>query len=370
MNVLNFMGKSYLWALTGLLLLTAVACSSTYKSSPNDPVSEVTTAKLVLKVDSIDLEEEPIQPIPSIEEFFEDNEIDYDAKKIALGKRIFHDPRLSHDNTLSCAGCHDLRYGGIDRAITATGIRAQIGPINTPTVFNSAFNINQFWDGRAKDLEAQADGPPNASGEMGSNWKEITAKFAKDLSYFDEFSAVFPDIKAPADISATHIQSAIADFERTLITPNGSFDKYLNGDSKAVSQNVKEGYQLFKDIGCSDCHYGVAVGTRAYQRLGHKVDYFSHTSESNPVDRGRFNVTKDKRDLHVFKVPTLRNVELTAPYFHNGSQKTLAQAVKSMGKYQLGVELDGSQVSLLVEFLNSLTGEYEGKKLSEHQNTH
>ena len=320
----------------------------------------------------IDLAQEPVEPLPTdLEELFEDYlEVDYVPERIALGQTLFHDPRLSADDTVSCASCHDLRYAGIDRAITATGIQGQIGPINTPTVFNAALHFMQFWDGRAADLEAQADGPPNAAAEMGSNWAEITEKLRRDARVMAQLAAAYPDedFSDPATaIEPTHWTLALADFERTLITPNAPFDRYLRGEVGAVSDLAKEGYQLFKDVGCFECHSGIGLGGKSLQRMGRKREYFDPSVEG--VHLGRFGVTGQPDDRFVFKVPSLRNVSLTAPYYHDGSQATLSEAVRTMAAVQLDRDLTEAQVLRIVAFLASLTGEYQGKPLSHHQNT-
>jgi len=325
--------------------------SETFSYEPLDPTGEL------------------IEPIPTdVEEYFEDYlEVDYNPHSIELGRRLFHDPRLSSDDTVSCASCHDLRYAGVDRAVTATGVRGQVGPINTPTVFNSAFNVRQFWDGRAEDLEAQADGPPNAPGEMASNWAEISSKLSRDGAMMELLAAAYPDADFSEGIEPRFWLEAIADFERTLITPNAPFDRYLMGEEDAIDRSAKEGYQIFKDIGCIECHNGMAVGGKSFQRLGRKRPYFgSHTAA---VDLGRFNVTGAEEDRNAFKVGSLRNVALTAPYFHDGSQKTLPDAIRAMAEHQLDLELSGAQVERIEAFLQTLTGEWCGLPLDQVQNT-
>jgi cytochrome c peroxidase len=320
----------------------------------------------------LDPANEPVEPLPTdIEELFEDFlEVDYVPERIELGRVLFHDPRLSADDTISCASCHDLRYAGIDRAVTATGIRGQIGPINTPTVFNAALHFMQFWDGRAASLEHQADGPPNASGEMGSSWEEITAKLRRDGRVMELLTAAYPDedFSAPdATITPHHWTLALADFERTLITGNAPFDRFLQGDTTAVSDRVKEGYQVFKDVGCFECHSGAGLGGKSLQRMGRKRPYFDVSQDG--VHLGRFTVTGNDEDRFVFKVPSLRNVALTAPYYHDGSRATLEEAVRTMGAVQLDVDLTQGQVERLVTFLEALTGEYLDMPLGQHQNT-
>lgn len=311
---------------------------------------------------------EPLAAIPTLEELFEDLEIEINVQKIELGRRLFHDTRLSSDDSLSCASCHDLRYGGIDRATSATGVNGQIGPINTPTVFNAVFGISQFWDGRAASLENQADGPPNAKGEMASNWKQILAKLGADGRMLDAFKTAYPEVKSATDLKAEHALSAIADFERTLITPGSRFDEYLDGDLKAITAEEYTGYKLFKDIGCVQCHYGASVGSKAFQPLGAKKQYFTTDAHFSEVDLGRFNVTKSERDRFVFKVPSLRNIDLTGPYFHDGSKKSLDDAVRAMAFYQLDKDLSDDETRLIVAFLKTLTGDWSGKPLDEHQN--
>ena len=348
----------------------AASSSSSSSSSPSASSSSAASSSqpTTFSFQPIVVGEEPIEPLPSIEEFFEDYlEIDYSEAKVALGAQLFHDTRLSSDNTLSCASCHDLRYGGIDRAQTATGVEGHIGPINTPTVFNAALSFRQFWDGRAADLEAQADGPPNAAGEMASSWEEISGKLSKDQDIVDKLEAAYPGEDFSDGVDPRYWLEAIADFERTLITPGAPFDAYLQGDEQAVSQQVKEGYQIFKDVGCTECHRGIGVGGSSFQPLGRKRDY--NWSHSSGADLGRYNVTGTEADRHTFKVPNLRNVALTGPYFHDGSHDSLEEAVRTMGEVQLDIDLNEAQIERIVAFLQSLTGTYDERFLHEIQNT-
>ncbi len=330
--------------------------------SPPKPAQRFTYAP-------IDPARELIEPIPeSIEEFFEDYlERDYHPELIELGRRLFHDPRLSTDNSISCATCHDLRYGGADRAVTPTGHLGQIGSMNTPTVFNAVFHLGQFWDGRAPDLEAQVDGPPNTPTEMASNWEEISAKLNTDGSLMADFERAFPEGEFDESVDARFVRLAIAEFERTLITPNAPFDRYLRGDTGAVSEAAKEGYQLFKDVGCIECHNGMGVGGGSFQVVGRRKPYFD--PGMSDVHLGRFNVTGLAADKHVFKVGSLRNIELTAPYLHDGSLDKLEDVVRMMADHQIGRSISDSEVTRIVEFLRSLTGEYGGRPLKSLQNT-
>ncbi|MDP2833332.1 MAG: cytochrome-c peroxidase [Pseudomonadota bacterium] len=292
--------------------------------------------------------DQPISPIPQ--------HLQLDKRLVALGRRLFHDPRLSHDDTISCASCHLLTKAGADAQPLAVGIGGQVSTVNTPTVFNSAFNFRQFWDGRAASLEEQAEGPIHNPVEMASNWREVIAKLERDADYPSEFAAIWPAAGKRA-ITAGHIQSAIAEFERSLITPDAPFDRYLRGDPQALSAAARQGWELFRNLGCIACHQGVNVGGNMYANLGVMGDYFA--DRGKPLlksDLGRFNITGREEDRHLFKVPGLRNVERTAPYFHDGAIATLDKAVDTMARYQLGVSLSVEQRKALLAFLGSLNG--------------
>ena len=282
-----------------------------------------------------------------------------DPVKAALGERLYHDTRLSGDNTISCASCHDLALGGTDQHPVSDGIRGQKGGINSPTTYNAALNFAQFWDGRAATLEAQADGPPNNPVEMGSNWTPITETLVKDKAFVKEFTAAYPE-----GINKTTLTHAIAEYERTLLTPNSRFDKYLKGDEAALAADEKHGYQVFQEKGCATCHVGELLGGKSYEVMGLRADYFgARGGKLTDADNGRYNVTKDEKDRHAFKVPTLRNVARTFPYFHDGSKKTLREAVDAMATYQGGEALGEKDAQDVVKFLETLTGEYKGKAL-------
>lgn len=293
---------------------------------------------------------EPIEPLPLTATL--------DEKKVALGEKLFNDTQLSRNDTISCSSCHLLSAGGADRLVHSVGIDNRSGSINAPTVFNSGFNFRQFWDGRAETLEAQLDGPTHEFSEMDSNWLEITNK----LKRAPEYRAAFAELYAEG-IQGNAIKDAIATFERSLSTPNSRFDRFLRGDVNALSEEEKKGYRLFKDHGCSSCHQGVNVGGNMFQKFGAMGDYFANRGNPTKADLGRFNVTGDNADRHVFKVPSLRNVDLTAPYFHDGSTARLEDAVAIMVKYQLGDQLSAKEISRIVSFLKTLSGEYKGKAL-------
>ena len=291
---------------------------------------------------------EPILPIPFLEIT--------DPDVVSLGEKLFNDARFSSDGTVSCASCHILTKGGVDNLTTSPGVENRQGKINTPTVFNSSLNIKQFWDGRAATLFDQAEGPIMNSVEMNSNWSKVIQVIKQDPQYIDQFNASFPD-----GITVNNIKKSIVRFEESLLTPNSRFDKYLRGDVEAITQDELRGYTLFKQYGCVSCHQGVAVGGNMFQKLGIMEEYF--TKNLMLKDLGRFNATKREEDRFVFKVPTLRNIALTAPYLHDGSAKTLEDVVEVMMIYQLGIKVDNSEIELIVAFLKTLTGEYNGKPL-------
>jgi|HubBroStandDraft_6_1064221.scaffolds.fasta_scaffold19127_2 cytochrome c peroxidase len=293
---------------------------------------------------------EPIQPIEPLSNL--------DPRKVELGRKLFHDPRLSHDNQLSCAHCHDLHTGGTDHRARSIGINGAVGVINAPTVLNSGFNFSQFWDGRAGTLEKQIDGPLQSNIEMGSTWPEVIDKLKLSDEYVRDFHQIYGD-----EIQSDHVRDSIAEFERSLSTPNSRFDRYLRHEAGALTSQEEEGYKLFKSFGCASCHQGVNIGGNMYQKLGVMAPYFTDRGHITKADLGRFNVTGDPRDMYMFKVPSLRNVELTRPYFHDGSAATLADAVRMMAKYQLGRHLTDQEVESIVEFLKTLTGELNGQPL-------
>ena len=293
----------------------------------------------------------PVTPIPRA--------LNLDARKVALGARLFQDRRLSADDSTACVDCHRLDAAGQDSRAVAIGLRAQRGTMYSPTVFNSGFNFRQFWDGRAATLEEQAAGPVHNPIEMGSNWPQVLAKLAQDEALMKEFRVIWG--QGP---SGERIQEAIAVFERSLTTPDAAFDRYLRGDAQALGEEALAGWRLFHDLGCSACHQGVNLGGNLYANLGVMGDYFAE--RGRPVqksDLGRYNVTGLVTDRHVFKVPTLRNVARTAPYFHDGSIERLDEAVRTMARYQLGLQLADAEVRRLTAFLESLTGRHAGQPL-------
>lgn len=268
-----------------------------------------------------------------------------------LGRALFFDTRLSGDGSLSCASCHDLKSGGDDGRKTALGIRGQLGPINTPTVLNSGLQFALFWDGRAATLEEQARGPVANPAEMGAQWPVVLERLLRDPAMVSAFAAAFED----GEVSEENVVKAIAAFERQLVT-DSPFDRFLRGEGH-LENDAEQGLKKFQNLGCVACHQGRGVGGNMFQLFGVADDYWKDRGDVKAADNGRYNVTHLEEDRHLFKVPTLRNVAETAPYFHDGSAADLDEAVRVMGRYQLGLELDDGTVAELVAFLRSLSGE-------------
>lgn len=287
--------------------------------------------------------------------------IPVDIRKVILGDLLYHDTRLSADNTISCASCHALNTAGVDNKAFSEGVGGQLGGVNAPTVFNAYYNFVQFWDGRAATLADQAAGPPVNPVEMAcKSFDEICEKLKADAVFSKAFTEVYPD-----GINQANITNAIQEFEKTLLTPNSRFDKYLKGDKTAMNADEIAGYELFKKYDCATCHVGENLGGQSYELMGIKRDYFADRgTELTIEDNGRYKETKEERDRHRFKVPGLRNVALTAPYYHDATQATLEDAVVSMARYEVGEELTQQEVDRMVAFLKTLTGEYQGKLLT------
>ena len=293
---------------------------------------------------------EPILPIPF--------DVQLDNDKVQLGKRLFNDPRLSRNDSIACSSCHDLENGGTDHLKHPTGIDGAEGDVNTLTVYNSANNFALFWDGRADTLEDQIDNTLQNPKQLGFNWEGLIKKLNMDPAYSSAFRRIYS-----RGITIDTIKDAIATFERSLITPNSRFDQYLRGDTSAITEDEKRGYQYFKSYGCIACHQGMNVGGNMFQIIGVMADYFADRGNITKADFGRFNVTGRDSDRHRFRVPSLRNVAKTSPYFHDGSADTLEQAIMVMARYQLGRTIPIEDVDLIAKFLRTLTGEYNGKPL-------
>jgi cytochrome c peroxidase len=291
------------------------------------------------------------EPIPTEPPAIRD--IQSTPERVQLGKMLYFDPRLSESHSISCNTCHLIGLGGVDLQETSIGHRWQRGGRNAPTVLNAVFNTAQFWDGRAADLEQQAGGPLVNPVEMGTTEAHVVEQLEGIPGYVDLFRAAFPDESDP--ITFRNVRDSIALFEATLITPNAPFDRYLAGDENAMTAEQKAGLQVFVGKGCAACHRGINVGGGMYAPFG--VVEKPGAELLPPTDKGRFEVTKTVSDQYVFKVPTLRNIDLTPPYFHSGKSWDLRQAVAVMGASQLGISLTDEEVDGITIFLGALTGD-------------
>lgn len=287
--------------------------------------------------------DEPIQPIPLT--------LNQDPARVAIGQRLFSDPRLSGNGQVACASCHRLEQGGADDRTHSLGANGEKTRVNTPTVLNAALNFRQFWDGRAETLEAQVDAVVQNGNEMGAQWEPLVRRLQQDADYRNAFAAAYPD-----GLTRQNIQNAIASFERTLLTPNSRFDRFLSGDTGAITEVEKSGYAKFKQFGCVACHQGVNVGGNMFQKFGVMGDYFQSRGGPVAADLGRFAITGAESDRNVFKVPSLRNVARTAPYFHDGSASSLEEAVDVMFRFQLGRSASDADKAAIVQFLGTLSG--------------
>lgn len=300
---------------------------------------------------------EPIRPIP--------DSVPVNADKVQLGKELYHDTRLSGDGTISCASCHAIETAGVDNHQYSDGIGGQFGGINAPTSYNAVFNFVQFWDGRAATLADQAAGPPLNPVEMGSaSFEEIAARLAEDAAFTKRFYEVYPE-----GLNQQTITDAIAEYEKTLLTPNSAFDRYLKGDEQALTAEQVEGYALFKDYKCATCHAGVNMGGLSYEMMGQRADYFKDRemnakSGLTDADNGRWAQTGVERDRYRFKTPSLRNIALTWPYYHDGSVATLEKAIEMMAQYQVGRSMSAAEIAKVKVFLDAQTGEYQGQRLT------
>ena len=277
-----------------------------------------------------------IKPIPE--------KIDYNKQKAKLGMYLFTDPRLSADKKISCMSCHKPSEGWADRRKVSIGVFGRKGRVNSPTVLNAVFNFRQFWNGRAKDLKEQVFGPLHTNYEMDIDKKEAE-KTVNSIAFYKK---IFKKIYHSDYITADMIADAIAEFEKSLITPDCKYDLYLKGKAKLSPKELK-GKILFKSYGCITCHNGINIGGNSYQKMGLIIPY------KNCVD-DRYEITRDPADKCVYKVPTLRNIELTAPYFHDGSSDTLKKAIEKMGYYNLGIELKPDEIDAIEAFLKTFTG--------------
>jgi cytochrome c peroxidase len=287
----------------------------------------------------------PIQPLPKIAYINKD--------WVILGKALFHSPLLSRDNSIACINCHDINNGGDDGFPISFGINNRKGFRNTPSILNSSLNFRQFWDGRNVSLVEQVHGPIHNPTEMDTNFTEIINKLKKETMFVDAFEKLDDE-----GITEKNIIQAIVIYEESLLSPNAAIDRYLLGDKLALTLQQKKGLMKFEQFGCVTCHQGRNIGGNIYQKLGRINEAPKHLLK----DTGRYQVTNDLSDLHVFKVPSLRNVALTAPYFHNGSVGNLSDAVKLMAKLQLGLIISQEDTDDIVALLHAFTGDVNNIK--------
>ncbi len=314
------------------------------------------------KADDAKLLEQARQYFKPLPKVAESKENPVTPEKVQLGKMLYYEPRLSKSGWISCNSCHNIATYGVDNLPTSIGHRWALGPRNAPTTLNAALHVAQFWDGRAKDVEEQAKGPILNPIEMAMDSPEEVVKRLKSIpEYVELFKKAFPNEKDP--LNYENVAKAIAAFERTLMTPS-RFDKFLKGDLNALTRKEKEGLKVFMEVGCASCHNGPAVGGNSFAKFGVVEAYWEATRDfvtldkpTMPMDVGKFAVTHKKEDLYVFKVPSLRNISRTYPYFHDGSVWNLEDAVQVMAKVQLGKELSQDQVDKIVAFLKALDGE-------------
>jgi len=289
---------------------------------------------------------EPLRPLPQ--------RIAIDRAKAKLGAKLFFDPQLSGDNSVSCASCHHFDHGGADYGAHSSGVAGQVGGINSPSIFNLEFDFRYNWNGAAETLYQHLDLPMRNPVVMATDFPKIVEKLKQSGDYPQQFGAAFRE-----GLTEQTVKDALVEYERSLITPNCRFDKWLRGDQKALTTQELEGYHLFKSLGCTSCHQGVNIGGNLFQKFGVMGDYFTDRGNVTKADFGRFNLTNEESDRFVFRVPSLRNVAMTAPYFHDGSATTLPEAVRVMARYQLGRTINEDEISRIVAFLSTLTGELQ-----------
>lgn len=284
---------------------------------------------------------EPLRPLPPA--------VAGDPAKVALGRLLFHERALSGDGSVACIDCHPFAHGGADPRPHSVGAGGRLGGVNAPSIFNLDFLGLYNWTGEAATLEQHIDLPLHRVMDIDAA-RSVAALAGTD--YPRRFAAIYPD-----GLTAANIRDALVAYERSLVTPNAPLDRHLRGEPGALTPEQLAGYRLFKSHGCASCHQGAAVGGNLLQRFGVFGDYFADRGDPTPADLGRYNVTRREEDRHVFRVPSLRNVALTAPYFHDGSAATLEEAVDVMARYQLGRSLGDAETHALVAFLGALTGD-------------
>lgn len=294
--------------------------------------------------------QEPISPIPQ--------KIEFNKAKANLGEMLYFDTRLSKNNEVSCATCHQLEAGGDDNVAFGLSISANQHIINTPTIFNVQFNFRQNWDGSINTLQEQINMVVNSHHAFDNTWNDVITKLAADKVLTKDFQEIYRD-----GITRDNVVDVIVEFVKTLTTPNSRFDRYLRHEEQVLTEEEIKGYMIFKELGCISCHQGINIGGNLFQKFGVFYNYIAERGNISKHDYGRMNISNRQMDKFVFKVPSLRNIAVTAPYLHDGSAATIEDAIKIMGKTQLGRTLSADEIFLIKAFLNTLTGEYKNKLL-------
>lgn len=340
------MNKKLLWIGLALLAMTLLGLGIWLGQSrlPNAPASTAVDTPSTLTAYAA----EPIQPIPEPPKL--------DPLKVDLGERLFRDPRISRDGSIACATCHVPGLAFTDRQAKSRRVGGEMTAFNTPTLLNVSLNFRLFWNGRAQQLEEQIAHPK----DTGTEWDSVLRKLKTDQELAPRFARAYPQ-----GMTEATLQDAIVTYERSLLTPNARFDRYLRGEKNAITREEEDGYHLFKSYGCASCHQGANAGGNMFQKLGVMREFFQASKSLAEADMGRYNVTKTDLDQHVFRVPSLRNIALTAPYLHDGSAKDLREVIGIMAKYQLGRDIPAQDMDRLIAFLHTLTGEYRGQALDQ-----
>lgn len=323
------------------LLVTTLALGCT---SPPEKMSLGALEPVALEMS------EPLCPLPDSSRIHE--------PWAALGELLFREPALSGDSKVACSDCHLSGHGLADEKPLSHAPHRKKSTVNSPTLYNVVYSYRLTWGARYDSLEEHLDDLMKNPDIMASSWETASAHLKEVAPYRDRFRDVFPD-----GVTAANVRTALLEYERSLVTPDAPFDEYLAGREHAISEEAERGYRLFKTYGCASCHQGCGVGGNMVERLGVLGDYFADRGGIRAGDEGLFRKTNNERDRHVFRVPSLRNVALTAPYFHDGSARTLEDAIGQMARYQLGRELERDDTRSIAEFLRTLTGRHRGQPL-------
>jgi cytochrome c peroxidase len=330
-------------ALAQLMVTAIVACAI---GGCDDEIPEATPR--AGESTAVSVREGPITPLPS-------RGPAVDRNRVELGRTLWFEPRMSHDGRVVCNDCHDLERAGTDGRVHSALEGRPEGGINVPSVYNLAYLFRFSWSGRFERFDEILTLAITSSAAMATTWPEIETRLRSSARLRADFARVYAD-----GITQENVRDALTHFLLSLRTPDAPFDRWLRGDDTAISGDAVEGYALFRDYGCSSCHQGVAVGGNLFQRFGVMRDYFADRGHPSPADDGLFQGTHRESDRHVFRVPSLRNVAITAPYFHDGSAATLDAAVETMARYQLGRPMPREALTKIVAFLRTLTGRLDG----------